>query len=181
RIPDFTGVRLSFLLGEIDRLSARDADARAALVVRRDNAEQRMLADAADRAAAADFAALTSTLKEPQRMVVVFDMLPPGDARRTGMGFRLFRHFIELQRYGDALEVMSYARLRRQFDDYLKLPQRPGLSPALQQANQHLVVDTGLNAIEVLAGAGQLTQAREIQALLLGLDESPQTLAALRQ
>jgi thiol-disulfide isomerase/thioredoxin len=178
-VASYSGVRLSFLLSEIERLSATWPDARDALVSRLYHAEENMLLDATNRQAAGDFAALAATLKQHDRMVAVFDMLPPGDRRRAAMGHRLFDRFLELRRYTDALEVMPYARLKSQFESFQqvqsRVPPNPRLQAQMVEANRKLVLNAGLKAIEALAGAGDLAKAREFHEQLLAVDPTPET------
>jgi thiol-disulfide isomerase/thioredoxin len=177
-VRSYAGVRLSFLLGEIDRLGTKEA--RAALLERRDAAEQRMLADFADRQAATDFAALTVTVKDTDRMVAVFDMMPPGDPRRSSMGHRLYQRFIELKRYPDAVEVMRYEQLKAQFESFQSMPNPKG-DARLEEAHRRLVITTALNAIEALAGAEQISFAQEFRDALLKYDYTDATIKALKE
>src|SRR5207253_2061235 len=110
-----------------------------------------------------------------------FDMLPSGDRRRSSMGHRLFSHFIELQRYADALEVMPYHQLHDQFERFQAIPDRIQQKEAMKEANRRLVINSGLDAIEVLAGAAHLDEAREMQAKLLAFDNASGTTDALKK
>src|SRR5690242_12595979 len=64
KVQSYTGVRLSFLLSEIDRMGKTYTPAWEALMERCDAAEKRLLADPGDRAAGPEFAALCATLKQ---------------------------------------------------------------------------------------------------------------------
>ncbi len=112
-------------------------------------------------------------------MVAVYDMLPPRDPRRSSMGHRLYGRLIELQRYSDALEVLSYEKSRGMFDNALKMSARP--DPRVQEANRRYVISIALDAIEVLAGANQADSAREFQGELLKFDGSEDTIKSLEK
>src|SRR6185369_2778338 len=105
QVSSYAGVRLSFLVGEIERLGKKYPPAREALETRCDAAEKRLLEDASDRQAGADFAALCATLGEDSRMLAVFDKFPAGDKRRLALGHRVYKLLREKHRYADALEI----------------------------------------------------------------------------
>jgi len=176
----YSGVRVSFLLSEIERLGRNHPPALAALRERRDAAQQRMLADEQDRTAASDFSALNRTLKDDARTLEVFDLLPARDPRRAAMGYTLFKLLLQQQRYADALAVNPYKRMATQYDRYAAMAAEPA-EARFADAQRRLVVTTACEAIETLAGAGDLDHARELGARLLALDPSPATRTAVRE
>jgi thiol-disulfide isomerase/thioredoxin len=175
----FVGVRSSFLLSDIGRLAKVFPLAREALVERCDAAEKQMLADPADRQAATDFAALTTTLGDDERLVKAFNQLAPDDPRRRSFGLRIFRVMLPRQHYADALSAMPYDSMVRLFELNAKRPLPPGADPRMLDAMRRSSVGSMLDYIEVLAGAGDLEHARELIGKLLEYDAGEATQAEL--
>jgi hypothetical protein len=170
----FAGVRTSFLLSDIAKLTTAYPHAREALVERCDAAEQRLKADAQDRSAVADFAALCATLGDEARLLRVFEALPTHDPRRVAFGLRAFRILLPKQRYADALSAMPAERILALWDASVKRSP-PSPSAMATEARLRSSIASGLDYIEALAGAGDLKHAREMVDLLVELDASPDT------
>jgi thiol-disulfide isomerase/thioredoxin len=184
RVPSYTGVRNSFLLGSIAQLGRSYPPAVAALRERRDQAEKKMMAGLNNRSAAMDFASLNGELDENQRTLIAFDKLPPDDSRRGGLLPRVYDLLIEARRYGDAAKARSFAQMTAEFDhnvQYLSIvANKPG-SEMIKKAQTRYIVSTATKNIEVLAGAGDLEHARDLAAKLLAFDGSDGTKALLQQ
>ena len=69
----YGGVRLSFLLSDIERLGRRYAPARAALVERRQHAEQRIVDGSAEYDDIAVYSSINETLDEQDATLVLYD------------------------------------------------------------------------------------------------------------
>ena len=179
-IGSFTGVRTSFLLSDIGRLMPSYPLAREALIGRCDSAEQRALRDPKDRRAVQDFAALCVTLNDDVRLVRLFDQLPAGDARRQAFGLRAFRIFLPQQRYADALVVMPYTQMTSLWNNTVKRPP-PVSDPHMLESLRRNAITNGLDYIEALAGAGDLTHAREMIDLVVDVDASRETQRLLEE
>jgi len=167
----FSGVRVSFLLSDLVGLGANFPPARAALIERRDAAQERLLAAASDHRAARDFASLNQTLQDDARTLEVFDRLPAGDPRRKEMGYSALQLLLKRQRYSDALAIHPYGEIAQQFERFMIMADQPG-SEMLKHANHQLVLNTGAESIEILIGAGDLEHARELARRLFDFDGS---------
>lgn len=183
RVASFTGVRSSFLLGELEKMAADYPPAMAALRERRDRAEQRMLANT-DRQAGADLAALNHTLGEDARNLETFDKLAADSPQRQGMLVRVYDQLIDARRYTDAAEARTYAQMSSTFD--MAARERPEMAnlpnqELLKQANRTYLLTTTTKNIEVLAGAGKLEQARALADKLLAYDGSNDTRAQIQE
>ncbi len=176
----FAGVRTSFLTGELGRLAKKYPPARAALVIRRDDAKARLLASTTNRRAATEFAALNEALGENAASRALFEQLPAGDVRRRGFGYRFYSELVAEQRYADALEVQPYATMVKLFD-YM-IVERPALGKnRISQSNRALGLKSAATNVEVLAGAGELDHASEMIAKILEADSSDETRALLHE
>ena len=111
RVSGFSGVRRSYVLGEVAKLGETYPAALAALAERRDAAEKRLLASTNDYDAAADFSAINRYLKEDARTLAVYDQLPPDDTRRRGLGITVYDLLVDAGRYQDAVQVRSYSMM----------------------------------------------------------------------
>jgi thiol-disulfide isomerase/thioredoxin len=175
----FSGFRVSFLLNELGRLSSNYPPARAALIERRDAAQERLLAAASDFRAAQDFACLNQTLQDDARTLEIFDRLPAGDPRRKEMGYSALQLLLKRQRYSDALAIHPYLEIAQQFDRFMIMADKPS-SEMLKHANHQLVLKAGADSIEILIGAGDLEHARDLARKLFDFDASEEARALLR-
>jgi thiol-disulfide isomerase/thioredoxin len=175
----FYGTRVSFLLADITRLSSKYPAARAALIERRDAAQERLLAAASDHGAAQDFASLNQTLQDDARTLEVFDRLPAGDPRRKEMGYSALQLLLKRQRYSDALAIHPYGEIAQQFEQFKIMADRPG-TEMLKQAQHQLVISSAADSIEILIGAGDFEHARELAGRLFNLDGSDESRTLIR-
>jgi len=176
--PEFAGVRLSFLLSDLNKLGAKYPPALAALRERRDQAEQHLLANASDRTSAGEFAAINKTLGEEQKNIELFDKLPANDARRRGLLVRVYDQLIEQQRYTDAAAAKPYSALVSAFSRNVEmLGQMPNEQKSVYR--QYVSRTTAKN-IEALAGAGELDNAGKLIGRLLEFDNSAETRATIQ-
>ena len=195
RVPSYGGVRLSFLLGDIAKLGEQYPAALAALRERRDQAAQRMLADPRGFEAAQEFAALNRTLKEDQNTLAALDQLPAEDLRRLPLTSATdprrqplttaaYDQLILAQRYGDALAGKSYGLMIAQFEVLAVERPIPANIPnpeMIRKTMRDLLISSTAKNIEVLAGAGDLDDARGLARRVLTLDPSPETRALLQK
>ena len=176
--PEFAGVRLSFLLSDLNKLGAKYPPALAALRERRDQAEQHLLANASDRTSAGEFAAINKTLGEEQKNIELFDKLPANDARRRGLLVRVYDQLIEQQRYTDAAAAKPYSALVSAFSRNVEmLGQMPNEQKSVYR--QYVSRTTAKN-IEALAGAGELDNAGKLIGRLLEFDNSAENRATIQ-
>lgn len=175
RVSSFVGVRNSFLTMDLGRLARDYAPAREAIVVRRDAARERLLGG--ETRAVSDFAALNDALGEPAANLTMFDQLPAGDARRRGFGLRLQAALVEARRYQDALEAMPASSMVRLVDGTVS---RFASTPA-DVSMTRAAAKTHVPYVEILAGAGDVAQARELIGKILAIDATEGTCSLLRQ
>jgi thiol-disulfide isomerase/thioredoxin len=174
KVSSFAGVRTSFLLGDLGRLSKRYPPAREALLERCAAAEQRVLRDPRDTRSVTEFAALCAELGDDTRMLGVFDSLPRDDPRLRGFGLRAFRVLLPQQRYADALRAMPPDSMFRLVE--LNINRPPSMNdPRVLESSRRFTVNTMLDYIETLAGANDATHAEEMVAKLKKFDESEET------
>jgi hypothetical protein len=174
KVSSFAGVRTSFLLGDLGRLSKRYPPAREALLERCAAAEQRVLRDTRDTRSVAEFASLCAVLGDDTRMLGVFDSLPRDDSRRRGFGLRAFRVLLPQQRYADALSAMPPESMFRLVE--LNINRPPGVNdPRVLESSRRFTVKSMLDYIETLAGANDAIHAEEMVTKLKKFDESAET------
>lgn len=178
RVSSFTGVRASFLLGEIARLGRRHPPALAALRERRDRAEQQILSGMPDFLVATNFGAINRTLKETDRTLALLDQLPAGDRRRSTLAGTAFDELVDARRYEDALSGRPFAFMRssleRAKDEPQSLASLPNAEAVRKSRREHAITSTAKH-IEVLAGSGRLDDARTLANQLLAYDASATT------
>lgn len=182
RVASFTGVRTSFVLSEMKALGDSYPPALEALRTRRDEAEQRLRANAGDFQAASTFAAINRTLGETDKTLSVYDALPNDPQTRRTLALVAFDPLVQARRYSDALVGHSYAQMVSNFDRSAEdRPLPPNVAnPERLRAMQHdFVLKSTTTNIEVLAGAGDLDHARELANKLLSFDGSDQAKAML--
>jgi RNA polymerase sigma factor (sigma-70 family) len=184
RATGFGGVRNSFLTNALGRLGASYPPALAALRERRDRAEALMLAGTNEMGAAMDFAALNAALNDNARNLAVFDKLPTGDRRRQGLMVRVYDQLLAAKRYQEAAEGRPYSQMVTLFEAMAVESPIPTNMPNPENFRQitrkNIVTNTAKN-IEVLAGAGQLENARLLAEKVLAYDNTGETRAIIQE
>lgn len=178
-VPSFAGVRVSFLVGDIKRLAAVYPLAKQALEERCDAAEKRFLTAVGERTAGVEFAGLMRAVGDEARFMKAFDSLPADDVRRRGLGVYAYQGLLGRRRYAEALEIFDFAWLKQAFEGQRKRP--PVMTPRGEDLNRNMAIRYALDAIEALAGAGKLAEAREFVGLLVEYDASAKTQEELEQ
>lgn len=181
RVSGYTGVRLSFLLSQIEKIGPAGL---AALRERRDAARTRMLAGEKDLNAAMDFSAINRTLKEDDQTIAVYDQLPVGDSRRKTLASAAYEQLVSARRYADALEARSYAQMSSLFELTTQdrpLPANVRDPEKMREMRRNATSRSTMKNIEVLAGAGDVDNARKLAERLLAYDGSDATKAALQE
>ena len=178
-IPRFTGVRRSFLLSEIKKLGA---EGYRALIARRETALARLKAGEGDFDAAADFAAINRTLGDNEPTMAVYDQLPAGGADKKALARAAYPQLVEARRYHDALTVRDAAALLARFErDLQDVTGLAGGDAARQKMHRGYTVRSTAESIEVLAGVGDVANARVLAGRLLAFDGSEETKALIRK
>ena len=184
RVAAYGGVRFSFLLGQITKLGEQYPAALSALRERRDAAERRMAASATDHEATSTFGSINRVLNEKNRTLTAFDQLQSDDPRRKRLGSEVFDELTKRKSYRDAVEARPYAMMSSSFERSARdMPGIAGMPNAdkIREANRLSVVSSALKNIEVLAGAGELDDARKLAGQVLAFDGSEATRALLQK
>jgi hypothetical protein len=180
RVPSFSGVRVSFLLGSLKRLARNFPPARAALLERRDRA--RAAFQAGDASATSDLAALNDTLDANAENLELFNSLPSSDPRRTVFAQRLFEELLAARRYSDLAADLVGAKMQRQWSNMKQLAERSGQKPTIQvEAERKFLRDWLAARIEILGGAGHAEDARAWTKTALEFENSDAMKSLLRQ
>lgn len=176
RESSFSGVRLSFLVGDFARLAQRHPPAEEFMRRRCTEAELRMFGGEA--AATQEFAAWCGALGEEARLLEAFGRIPAGDPRRRLFGLRVFRSLLTARRYPEALEVLPFEAMLRLLGSN---PTRADAPPGAADAARRFAVNNGLDYLEAVAGAKQMDQAAQLREKLKVLDDSPETRSELEK
>lgn len=178
----YNGVRSSSLLSEIKRLGERHPPALAALRDRRDRAHRRILAGG--DAEIPDFVALNRTLEEERLTLEVFDQVPAGGRQKQVLAIYSSNLLVAERRYAEALLGSPYhsmsARFERDINEHPDSREDPG-AERLGASQRTRTITATAEDIEVLAGAGQLDNARNLAERLLAYDNTPATRALIQQ
>ncbi|MCY3621390.1 MAG: thioredoxin family protein [Gammaproteobacteria bacterium] len=191
--PAYSGVRLSFLLGDIERLGTSYPPAREALVERRDAAKQRILDREPGDEAARVFARINDTLGESAATLALFDSLNDNDVLHAEAARTLVREVFDLlvdaARYGEIishLDVPGRAAFHlRIFDDEVRREEETKakfgevMMKALRDVQTMLTREAVAACYQVLVGVGEHVQAASIASKLIERLRDAETLNAL--
>jgi len=180
-IASFAGVRNSYLTDSIAKLAKVYPPALVALQERRDAAERRIVADPAERDAVLDYCALNRALDENDRSLVVFDTISAGDERRSFLAYSLIDPLIEARRYSELLAAYPYSRIRSLFEATSDPSRLAQVVPAQIDLLRRTCVRLNAKQVEVLAGAGDLADAREFIGKILAFDSTYETRTLLQR
>lgn len=111
-----SSARLFSLILEIGELGKQYPEALAALRVRRDQVEARVLASESDSEAVTELANLNRTLGESDRNIELYDRFPAGDRRRRMLANGAFESLVDSRRYDAALEGRPYGSMSSAFE-----------------------------------------------------------------
>jgi len=180
-VPRYAGVRLSFLVREIQKLAAVYAPAMTALRERRDRSEEGMLGKSGETTYALEFAALNDALGEEQRTIDAFFRFNEGDPRRSAMASRVLRMLARQRRYNEAASVQTLDGLLLEFERNTRAFDRSSLDEKTSEAARRATLDKFVTSVEVLAGANRPAEARIMIATILAWDRSDQSVRTLRE
>lgn len=181
---NFAGVRVSHLLNSIATLGENFPPALAALEERRAKAKAAFLAGNADPATARDLAALNRQLGAEADTLALYSQLPRTDARRRALGYSLYDKLLDARRYEEALEAEPFAAIGKRWAFWQAEDSQNAAAkmPAeMLKMKREYFVKWFAEHLEVLAGAGQLDDAREFLATALAYDGSPEARAVYRE
>ena len=166
------------------KLGERYPPALDALRERRDKVRERVLASEKDYTVTAELGSLNKALKEDAANIALFDQLPPGDRRRNTLAFYSREFLVEQRRYQDAIVGWPYAQIISSFERRIH-EEAPPPSVAnraeVQRQTRELFIVTSARDIELLAGAGDLANARTLAQRLLAYDTTETTKALIQK
>jgi hypothetical protein len=179
------GATIFSVVSALGKLGERFPEALAELRERFEHGKRRVLGNANDTQPLGAMAAIARMLRDDTLMVVVFDEIPVGDARRTKVAIYAVEGLIAAHRYADALIGRTYASMSSTFELNLQ-DWTSGLLPAeaaekAKAVMRNYAVTATAKNIEVLAGAGDLAHARELAGRLLAFDGAEATRALLQK
>ena len=173
-LPEYGGVRYSYVLQMIAKLGETYPPALASLRERRDKAEQRILASPNDFTATMSFASINHYLKEDTRNLQFYDRLKSDDPRKPVFGSHVYDELANAQRYRDAIQAKPYGRMSEMVET---LTNRPA---DIRQSQRTEVVKVTAKYVEVLAGTGDLDHARALIDRILAFNNSAEAKAILQ-
>jgi hypothetical protein len=137
-----------------------------------------------DSAGAMEFAAISRVLHDDKATLAVFDQLPKGDWRRDKLAIAAFQLLVAERRYADALTGRSYSSMIALFDVRKKerpLPAGTRDAEAKRKRDRESLINSTAENVEVVAGASELEDARQLAGRLLRFDSSAEAKAILQQ
>lgn len=167
----FAGVRGSFLLADLERLSRRYPPALEALRQRREAARSNFLATPGDAVSGGEFASLNHTLKEDSLSMEIFDQFPPVSPGRKTLGSYVWNELLVRRRYVEAVEI-------RPLKAFLELNSFLESRISDSEAGpvfRKIYLESCAREIEALAGAGSLKDATVLIKKALSLDATQET------
>lgn len=183
KLPQFAGVRRSFLLMSIFQLGRDYPPALAALRTRRDEAKRRLEGPAFTADDSYDFAALNGALGDKKATLAYFDSLHAGDPRRVPLGLDVFEQLLNARRYSDAAGAKPAAKIRSDFE--LEAGQfwgpRSNPDPEYRRMDREYAMESASQGLEALAGAGRLDDARSLIRRMRAVEDAPWVRAILRK
>lgn len=178
------GGQLITIMSALRKLSERHPVVLADLRERFESGKRRVLSGD-DAEPLAVMSAIARALKDEQAMVAVFDAIPDAGPRRKIAAVYAVEGLVAAKRYDDVLAVQNYGMMSSAFERTTagwaailasaKMPER-----AKEAGKSYAVTMTARN-IEVLAGAGDLANARALAGRLLAFDGSEATRALLQK
>ena len=183
KTPAFTGVRVSFLLGDIKKLGEVYPPAREAMLARRDASEQMILNGQPNIMDVFEYQQLNEHLGQRDQTLKVFDQLPPGHATQKVLVESAMEEFVANRRYSDVVQAGNpeavFDQGRFSFESYLKYSETAGRDSGERERSltdlRRRAVEKGATALEALAGAGQVNRAVVLAESILRFDPSPET------
>jgi hypothetical protein len=143
-----------------------------------------MLSNESDSAATQEFASINRALKDDLANVSLYDQFPAGDRRRRLLASSSYDFLVENQRYQAAAEGKPYSQISSLFETMIQerpLPlNTPNPDERRREARAFLVASTA-KSIEMLAGSGDLANARALTQRLLAYDNSEATKALIHK
>ena len=158
-------------------LAERYPPAREELQKRRDALRGRILASAGGSDSVAEYSSILRVLGEESAMLGLLDNIPAGDRRRTAVTIYASEQLIEAKRYAEVMEGRSVGTLFSMFETKTRMGR---MTKSPDGGPSPLATSTARD-IELLAGSGHVTDARELAKRLLAIDGSESTKALIQE
>ncbi len=173
--------RYSEVLAEIVALGKNYPPALDALRQRRDAAEARLKLSGTDMATGKDVNQINHILGDDERTFALFDSFGEDDPRRVHLVDTSIARLIEAKRYRELAKAMDYSSIPSWWEAMSQVARSPAPNDAIYEQRLHAIVEAGAAQIETRAGAGEFVQASDLIERVLVLDNSPKTVAAIKQ
>jgi thiol-disulfide isomerase/thioredoxin len=176
RAKAFSGVRSSYLLGDLARLASKYPAARDALLERRERARALMLSGPEQRGATSDFASINRSMGANQENLTVFRSLPKGDPRRQLLN--AYEDLLAAKDYEEALEAEPASRFLNTIDLFAQDVRGEGAAREHPEFQAYAKVECRrriLARMPALIATGNKPEATQLRDLLLKLDPSDET------
>jgi thiol-disulfide isomerase/thioredoxin len=177
--PSFSGVRLSFLLANINNLASHYPPTQTALEVRREQRQAKAVAGATDTQTILDLVSLNSTLGQKEKNFAVFDRLPAGNPAKNMILLIAADQFLEAKRYADFLQgqdaisafKLAVDRFNMMMDSMANNPMRERMETTMRQ----MTVNIGAHSFEAMAGLKRNEDGKSLAGKILEFDSTPAT------
>jgi thiol-disulfide isomerase/thioredoxin len=174
--PEFARMTRSMRVPQaIASLARTYPPAQEALVARRDQTKERVLANKGGGTMAQDLIHLNQALKAEEDTLAVFDKVPEGDRRRVTFSIYLFNLMVEKQRYADATLSYMQDTAFMMLDPSRTQQMAARLGEQAVQSLKRSSIDRTVKQIEALAGVGRKEDAQALFQRLMAFDNSDDT------
>lgn len=173
--------RYGEVLHEIAELGKKYPPALDALRERRDAAEARLKVSGTDMGTGKDINQINHVLGEDARTFALFDSFGEDDPRRVHLVDTSIDRLIAARRYRELAKVMDYSGIPQWWEAMSQYARSPAPNEAAQQQRIRAVIEGGARQIETRAGAGEFVNASDLIERVLILDNSPETVAVIKQ
>jgi hypothetical protein len=171
--PSFSGVRSSFLICDILKLSKRHRPALDALVARRDACGLRLWSGDGTVDNVHDYVSLNRYFRHEELSLSLFESLPKGSELWLSVGWGVRQCLLDQQRYSDLLQVFDpETTFQRNVAD-LEISACDG-DTGFKSALRDKLVRQCAPLVEALAGTGEHRRALDLARKILRVVRRPQ-------
>lgn len=167
------GSRTRIVINALAKLAERHPAAHAAMRERWAQARVRLLQQGDIDDAITHFSMLSGALKERGAVLALYDQVPRENSVRRTIAIYAFGEMVEARRYQDAAATRKQVDMSSTFEMQSRMNDLPHM-------RTH-TINTAATNVEVLAGSGQIAEARELAARVLKFDATPETRAVLKK
>lgn len=164
--------RQSMLTSAFEKLAERYPPAREELRQRFEALRAKLLAGQDQDDAVSKFALLARASKQPEALVTLYDELGARSPLRRSVGIYAFDQMVRAQRYGDAVKIRDFASMNAAVER---------LNDSRMAVARSFIIGTMGTNIEVLAGAGEMVQARALAERLLKYEPTAEVRAMVEK